>query len=224
MKDQTATQERGSGSLARFLPLAGVGFAVLTIAGDLTIGEFPDPESSLAELSTYYAAHADSVRTGGQLMIWGRSSSGSSAWPCGTGCASPRHHLVVAGLVLVGTAIAVTSEPRWRRSLRPTGNIGADSTVTPEALQAWHVGSQYRRRRRLPPDTGTVRRRRRQPGHSGLAGMVGARARNRQLTPFSFYATMLFLLWAAVAGVVLSVRSAKPIPSSGAQPVATARA
>ena len=34
----------------------------------------------------------------------------------------------------------------------------------------------------------------------------------------------LFLLWAAVAGVVMSLRSAKPIPSSGAQPVATARA
>jgi hypothetical protein len=35
---------------------------------------------------------------------------------------------------------------------------------------------------------------------------------------------MLFLLWAAVAGVMLSLRRAEPIPASGAMPVATAQA
>ena len=42
--------------------------------------------------------------------------------------------------------------------------------------------------------------------------------------PFGFYADLLFLLWAAVAGMVLSVRRVQPSPASGAMPVATAQA
>jgi hypothetical protein len=224
MKDQTATRERGSGSLARFLPLAGLCFAVLTIAGDLTIGEFPDPESSLADLSTYYAAHADSVRTGGQLMILGAlflGIFGLAVWNrVRIAAASP----LVAGLVLIGTAIAVTSSLGGGGHYVLLGNIGADSTVTPEALQAWHVGSEYGGGGGFLLILGLFAAgvvSRAIPGWLAWSALVLGIA---TLTPFSFYTDQLFLLWAAVAGVVLSLRSAKPIPSSGAQPVATARA
>jgi hypothetical protein len=224
MTDQTAIRERGSGSLVRFLPLAGLCFAVLTFAGDLTIGEFPDPETSLSDLTTYYAAHGDAVRTGGQLMILGAlflGIFGLAVWNrVRIAAASP----VVAGLMLIGTAIAVTSALGGGGHYVLLGNIGADSAVTPQALQAWHVGSEY-------------------GGGGGfllLLGLFGAGVVSRvipgwlawtalglgmaTLTPFGFYADLLFLLWAAVAGVVLSVRRVQPIPASGAMPVATAQA
>src|SRR4029453_10935992 len=130
MKDQTASRERGPGGLTRYLPLAGLCFAVLTFAGDLTIGEFPDPDTSLADLSTYYAAHGDTVRTGGQLMILGALFLGIFG-------------LAVWKLVLICTAIAVTAALGGGGHYVLLGNIGADSAVTPQALQAWHVGSEY---------------------------------------------------------------------------------
>jgi len=64
MKDQTAVRQRGFSTLARLVPLAGVAYCVFILAGDLTIGEFPDATTSPAELSRYYATHADSVRVG----------------------------------------------------------------------------------------------------------------------------------------------------------------
>jgi hypothetical protein len=226
MKDQTASRERGSGSLTRYLPLAGLCFAVLTIAGYLTIGEFPDPETSLADLSTYYAAHGDSVRTGGQLVILGAiflGIFGLAVWNrVRIAATSP----VVAGLMLIGTAIAVTSALGGGGHYVLLGNIGADSTVTPQALQAWHIGSEY-------------------GGGGGfllILGLFAAGVVSRAMPawlgwsalvlgigtltppPFGFYADLLFLLWAAVAGVVLSVRRVQPSPASGAMPVATAQA
>jgi hypothetical protein len=133
---------------------------------------------------------------------------------------------VVAGLVLIGTAIAVTSALGGGGHYVLLGNIGADSAVTPQALQAWHVGSEY-------------------GGGGGfllILGLFAAGVVSRAIPawlawsalvlgigtltppPFGFYADMLFLLWAAVAGVMLSLRRAEPIPASGAMPVATAQA
>ena len=58
----------GSNRLARLVPLAGVVFAVLTLAGYLTIGPFPDSDASVSELTSFYAAHHGQVAAGGQLL------------------------------------------------------------------------------------------------------------------------------------------------------------
>jgi hypothetical protein len=71
MNHQAATRHRAVTTLARLLPLAGVGYAVFTMAGNLAIGEFPDARSPAADLSRYYATHGGAVRLGGQLMILG---------------------------------------------------------------------------------------------------------------------------------------------------------
>ncbi len=65
MTDQAAVRQRRSSTLARLVPLAGVVYCALTLAGDLTIGEFPDASTPPAELSRYYATHGESVRLGG---------------------------------------------------------------------------------------------------------------------------------------------------------------
>jgi hypothetical protein len=76
--------------LARLVPLAGVGFAVLTIAGYLTIGPFPDTDASVSELTSFYAAHHGQVAAGGQLLgLAARSSLPCSASPCGRGSVPP---------------------------------------------------------------------------------------------------------------------------------------
>jgi hypothetical protein len=211
MKYQTEDRERRLTTLTRILPLAGVAYAALILAGDLTIGEFPGSDTSLPELSRYFAAHSSQVRTGGELMIWGGLALGLfgiAVWARVRRAAGPP---VVAGLVLVGTAVAVVSELIGAGSYVTLGNIGANPDVTPEALQAWHVGSQF-------------------GGGGGTLLMLGLFAAGvfstavprwlawsalalgiAGLTPFAFLASLLVLLWTAVAGVVLTVRSNDPV-------------
>jgi len=210
MKQHTQDRERRLTRLTRILPLAGVAYAVLIIAGDLTIGEFPDSDTSLRELSRYFAANSDQVRTGGQLMIWGGLALGLfgiAVWARVRQAAGPP---VVAGLLLVGTAVAVVSELLGAGSYVTLGSIGGNPEVTPQALQAWYVGSQF-------------------GGGGGTLLMLGLFAAGvvssavprwlawsalvlaiAAVTPYGFQASMLFLLWTAVAGVALTVHSMEP--------------
>jgi hypothetical protein len=207
MKNQTENRERRLTTLTRILPLAGVAYAALIIAGDLTIGEFPGSETSLPELSRYFAAHSSQVAAGGQLMTWGGLALGLfgiAVWARVREAAGPP---LVAGLMLIGTAVAVVSELIGAGSYVTLGSIGANPDVTPEALQASYVGSQF------GGGGGTLL----------MLGLFAAGAFTRAvpswlawsalvlgipvLTPFGFLASMLFLLWTAGAGIVLTVRS-----------------
>jgi len=213
MKQHTQEPERRLTQLTRLtrlLPLAGVAYAVLIIAGNLTIGEFPDSDTSLPELSRYFAANSDQVRTGGQLMIWGGLALGLfgiAVWARVRQAAGPP---VVAGLLLVGTAVAVVSELLGAGSYVTLGSIGGNPEVTPQALQAWYVGSQF------GGGGGTLLM-------LGLfaAGMVSSAVPRwlawsalvlaiAAVTPYGFQASMLFLLWTAVAGIALTLHSTEP--------------
>ena len=210
MKNYTEDRERPLSGLTRLIPLAGVAYAALILIGDLVIGEYPDSNTSPAELSRYFAAHSDQVRTGGELMIWGGLALGLfgiAVWARVREATGPS---VIAGLVLVGTAVAAVSELTGAWSYVTVGNIGADPAVTPEALQASYFGSEF-------------------GGGGGTLLMLGlfaagvfARAIPRWLAwaalvlgiaavgPFGFVASMLFLLWTAVTGIVLTVRGKAP--------------
>ena len=50
-----------SNRLPRLVPLAGVLFAVLTVAGYFAIGKFPDTDASISKLTSFYAAPVCSV-------------------------------------------------------------------------------------------------------------------------------------------------------------------
>jgi hypothetical protein len=213
MNDHTEHQERRLTAFTRVLPLAGVAYAALIVAGDLTIGEFPGSDTPLPELSRYFAAHSSQVRTGGELMIWAGLALGLFGIAVWTRVRDDAGGHVVAGLMLVGTAVAVVSELVGAGSYVTLGNIGANPHVTPEALQAWHVGSQF-------------------GGGGGTLLMLGlfaagvfTRAIPRwlawsalvlgiaEVTPFGFWASMLVLIWTAVAGIILTVRSEEPSPT-----------
>jgi hypothetical protein len=213
MNYQTEDRERRLTTLTSILPLAGVAYAALIMAANFTIGEFPGTDTSLPELSRYFANHSSQVQTGGELMIWGGLALGLfgiAVWARVREAAGPP---VVAGLILVGTAVAVVSELIGAASYVTLGNIGANPDVTPEALQAWHVGSQF-------------------GGGGGTLLMLGLFAAGvftravpgwlawsalalgiAEVTPFGFLASMLVLLWTAVAGIVLTLRSNDPAPT-----------
>jgi hypothetical protein len=207
MNDQAAVRHRTLTTPARLLALAGVGYAVLTMAGNLTIGEFPDARSPVADLTRYYASHGDGVRLGGQLIILGALFLGLFGVACYARVRQAAASPTVAGLVLVGTAIAVSGDLAAGATYALLGSIGADGAVTPAALQAWQIGTE------LGGGGGTLL----------MLGLFAAGVFSRALpawlawpalaigiaefTPFGFYASWLELLWAAVAGVTLTLRT-----------------
>jgi hypothetical protein len=210
MNDQAAVRHRTLTTPARLVALAGVGYAVLTMAGNFTIGEFPDAQSPVADLSRYYASHAGAVRLGGQLMILGALCFGLFGVAVYARVRDTAASPMVAGLVLVGTAVEVTADLTAGATYALLGSIGADGAVTPAALQAWQIGTG------LGGGGGTLL----------MLGLFAAGVFSRALpawlawpaliigigefTPFGFYASLLGLLWAAVAGVTLTLRTPEP--------------
>jgi hypothetical protein len=196
--------------LDRIAPLAGVLFGGLTMAGYLSIGEFPDSSTPAAELPVYYAGNGESVTLGGTLVgLAGVCFAifGVAVWARVRRSTVPP---VVAAVVLVGATVDAVFDLSSGATYQLLGEIGVDPHITPAALQAWHIsGSAF--------------------GVSGgttlfllgiaVAGIV-YRALPRGLAwtgvllglapfaphPWGFYASLAFLLWAAVAGVVLAVR------------------
>jgi hypothetical protein len=86
--DRTTTDQRLTG-IARVLPLAGIGFAGLTIAGDLVIGPFPDGASPTSVLSASYRAHHSQVALGGVLYGWAAAFFALSPPLSTCGCVRP---------------------------------------------------------------------------------------------------------------------------------------
>jgi hypothetical protein len=196
--------------LTRLAPVAGVLCAGLTVAGDLTIGEFPDGSTPSGDLPGYYAAHGSGVSLGGTILsvaalcfavfavaVWARVRGGGVP-------------AVVSGAVLLGAAVETMAELNSAAVYDLLGSLGVDPHVAPDALQAWHIsgaefgvgggttlflvgvavaGIAYR----LVPRT------------LAWTGLVIALAQFAP-SPWGFYASLVFLLWVAVAGVVLAVR------------------
>jgi hypothetical protein len=219
--------------LARLVPLAGVVFAVLTMAGYLTIGPFPDSDASVSELTSFYAAHHGQVAAGGQLLGLAAiffALFGTAVW---ARIRSTDLHPVVAGTALVATAMAAVSSVEGAGTYSVLGEIGHQPWLLPAALQATHVGGTVG-----GIDGGTVLF----LLAVATAGIAG-RAFPRWLawpalvlaivyfTPFGFYASLLFLAWAAVTGIVMAVRPAPRVaataevaaPAVGGGPALTSR-
>jgi hypothetical protein len=197
-------------TLHRIAPLAGVLFAGLTIAGDFTIGPFPDGSTPATDLPAYYRAHGAHVSLGGTLMTMGGVCFAIFAAAVWARLHSARVPVVVAGVVLVGAAVDTMAALNSGAVYDLLGDLGRDSAVAGPALQAWHIqgaefgvgggaalfllgvavaGIVYRAVPRWLAWTGVV-----------LA--VGLLAPS----PFGFFASMLELAWVAVAGIAFALR------------------
>lgn len=204
MRHQTETPERIARTLGHLVPLAGVCYGVLEIAGDLTIGPFPDDGGTPAALAAYYAGHHHTVGLGGTLMAIG----GVFLALFGIAIAARvRDNAIIAGTVLVGTVLATASTLDAGATYAMLGRIGGDGTVAPEALQAWHLasgsGTGGGSLVLLLGVAAAAILGRAMPAWIGWTGLLIGVA---EMTPFGFHASLVFLLWTAVAGVVLAVR------------------
>lgn len=200
--------------LTRWLPLTGVVFALLAMAGNLTIGDFPDIDTPIGKLTAYYADHHAQVGRGGLLLGYSVvffALFGVALWTRARRSASP----VIAGAVLVGTAMVAVSGLSSADNYYTLGQIAAKPETTPPALQSWHI-------------SGSV-------GGAGAdsivlllalaAAGILARALPRWLawsalvlaimhfTPLGFLAFLLFYAWAVAAGIALTLRpGTNPVP------------
>jgi hypothetical protein len=189
-------------TLGRLAPIAGAAFAVTTIAGDLVIDKFPDSNTSVSTLGTYYAAHHNRVAAGGMVFAW--ATILLAIFGCALWNRARTLRPAVAAAILVATAVAVAAGLQEASTYWILGHVSTDHALTPAALQAWHIAGSE----------GVL--------SSGVAllllavGVAGIVPRwlawpaigvgLLQLTPLGFFASLLFLLWAAVAGIVLTVR------------------
>jgi hypothetical protein len=198
--------------LVRIVPLTGVAYLVLEIAGNGSIGNFPDSNTPIAKLIPFYADHHANIARGGFLLhyaalalalflvaIWGRARQVGV-------------HSFVSGALLVGAAVTVAAAFAEASVYSTLGFLGAhEGVVTPAALQAWHVNGA---------GGGAT------TGNGGLmiallaisAAAIASNALPRwlgwsalplglvQLTPLGFFAGLVFCLWAAVAGIYMTAR------------------
>jgi len=209
-REETGMTTNETPALRRVAPLAGVLFAGLTIAGDLTIGPFPGGSTPVGDLPAYYRAHGANVSLGGTLMALGGVCFAIFAAAVWARLHSARVPAIVAGVVLLGAAVDTMADLQSGAVYNLLGDIGRDPAVTGPALQAWHIqGSEF--------------------GVGGGAALfllgvvvagIGYRAVPRWLawtglvlaigqfapSPFGFYASMLLLLWVAAAGITLALR------------------
>jgi hypothetical protein len=210
---------RDRNRLARLVPLAGVAFAVLTVAGYAAIGPFPDTDASTSTLTSFYAANHGRVATGGLLLGLAAITLalfGTAVW---ARIRATDLHPVVAGAALVGTAMTATAGLDSAGAYQTLGEIGHQQRLSPAALQAWHINGS----------TGII--------DGGIvilllaaatAGIAG-RAFPRWLawaalalaivqvipvTPLGFFASLVVLLWTAVAGVFMVIRPADAVPTT----------
>jgi hypothetical protein len=202
--------------LARLFPLSGVLFAALTAAGYLTIGPMPDTDASISKLTSFYAEHHGRVAAGGQVLGVAAiflALFGTAVW---ARIRASEGHPLVAGAALVGTAMAAMSWLDGAGAYSVLGEIGHQHGLSPAALQAAHISGSAG-----GIDGGTVIL----LLAAATAGIAG-RAFPRWLawpalalailyvTPFGFFASMLVLLWTAVAGIVMVMRPADGVQAA----------
>jgi hypothetical protein len=202
---ETVHHRSADRTLSRWLPLAGVGYGVLQIAGNLTIGDFPDEKTSPARVVSYYADHHAQVHRGGELLAIGCVFLGLFVAGLLVRC---RHHLGAAAVVAVGGAAMLAAGVSSASTYALLGSIGTDDHLDPAALQAWHVdgaafGIGVGTDVLLLGVAAAAILARVMPSWIGWAALVLAAA---TFTPFGFLASLLVLPWAVVAGIVLAVR------------------
>lgn len=193
----------------RAAAVAGVGFALASAVANFTIGKFPDTDTPVAKLTAFYAQHHTRVAAGGLIQAWAAVLLAVFVAAVYLRIRSAGSHPVAAVVALVGGAVATVGTLDDGSAYWRLGQLGNDHAIGAGALQAWHVfGSEGT----LVSGGGTA--------VFLIAVAFASTALPRwlawtalplglaQLTPVGFFASLLFLVWAAVAGVYLAARPA----------------
>ena len=140
----TSPEGRSGAVLRRLTPLAGVLFAVLTVAAYLTMDEFPDGSTPAGDLPAFYAAHGGRVSLGGTILGLAGICFGVFGAAMWARLRDRRVPAVVAGVALLGAAVDTMADLNSAAVYNLLGSIGVDPHVTASALQAWHIsGAEF---------------------------------------------------------------------------------
>jgi hypothetical protein len=215
--------------LVRIVPLAGVVYLVLEVAGNGSIGDFPDSDTPIAKLIPFYASHHAGIARGGLLLHYAALALALFLVGIWSRARQVGVHALISGALLVGVGVTVAAAFAEAGVYSTLGFVGAHQTViTPGALQAWHVNGA---------GGGAT------TGDGGLmivllaisAAAIAGRALPRwlgwsalplglvQLTPLGFFGGLVFWLWAGVAGIYMAVRPLHDLPAGTKQAPAFAR-
>jgi len=211
-------------AIGRLAAVGGLGFCIASLAGDFTIGPFPDSGTPAPQLVSYYAAHHAQVGAAGMLLavagllfvpfglaVWARIRQASG---------SP----VLAGLAIIATTLVALTTLTSASAYGVLGDIGGLRGVSPTALQAWHimgsegslVGAAATFLFLLAAAWAGLAVRAVPPWLAWPALLLAV----LQLMPhpIGFFASMLFLAWAAAAGIglLLARPSRQAVPSRAA--------
>jgi hypothetical protein len=193
------------------------------------IGPNPASDAALVKVTTFYATHHAQVLASGMLLPWAAiffAFFGAALW---ARIRQAPMHPLLAGAALVGTAVTTAATLAAATTYATLGDIGGSRAIAPAALQAWHImGSELS----LAGNGGMMifllaaaaaGIDAHAPAHARL---VRPDHRLLQLTPapIGFLASLLALLWAAAAGIVMFVRPAAAAPVPGHSAPAKAQA
>jgi hypothetical protein len=211
--------------LRRVVPLAGVLYAGLIYGGDLVIGPLPDGETPAASVQRYYAAHADHVAIAGTLIAWGAvcfAVFGAAVWWQLRRSAAPA---LLGAVVLAGAVLEAGFQAATAATYDLLGRLAGAPGVDPATVQSWHLvvaelGGPVGPTLVLLGIAAAAIGYRALPRWLGWAALVLAAA---EWSPWGFLASMVFLVWAAVAGVTLAVRGRRPATRLGEAPIPVGR-
>jgi hypothetical protein len=122
--------------IGRFVPLAGAGSAVLTVAGYLVIGSNPDSDASVPTVTRYYAVNHAHVFAGGILLTYAAVLAalfGVAVW---ARIRETDLHPIVAGAALLGIAITAVGDLAYAGAWSTLGDVGTMHTISPGAIQS----------------------------------------------------------------------------------------
>lgn len=202
----TTAQDDTSRTILRWLPLAGAVYAVLQIAGNLVIDAFPDENTPLGKLTSYYAGHHSQIARGGHLLEI--SAVFIALFGVALAVRVGRSNLVAAVTIVVAAATACLADAYEGATFQFLGEHGNSSSLSPQALQAWHVSAASFGT--IVPTLllviGLVLGGRTLPAWLVWSAVVLVVA---QFTPVGFLASLVMLLWFLVAGIALAVKPAR---------------
>ena len=206
MSDTTLKTPTRVDAVTRYLPLAGVAYAVLVFAGYSTIGDFPDGDTSPSGLVSYYASHHADVGHGGRLLEWSAVALGLFVVALSS---RARSSGVWATVILVGGTMDAIASAMSGATYTMLGDVSTGKNLDPAALQAVHLsGSEYGvGAGMLLMLLGVLMAAVTTRAFPVWLAVIGFVLGVAQLTAFGFLASLGFLLWCVAAGVVLTARA-----------------
>lgn len=206
--------------VARFVPLTGLIFVALAVAGGLAIGNTPDSDATLAKVTHFYSVHHNRIFASGILWayaaiflaffgatLWSRVRA-AGLWP------------VLSAGTIVGTAVASLGFLLFAGVDFALGDLGNKTNVSGQAIQSLHALTDGTF---LPVAAGIEIL----LWGVGLAAVRGAILPRwlawialviavLMVTPIGFFAVLAFLIWTIIVSIWLAVRPVAPAATASA--------